>query len=75
MTALITITHLLQMMMWQYPLTVIRLYLNVLDNDTSRDGNSLTISTITRSPERGTAVIASNGTTIEYTPQRRLSWF
>jgi len=42
--------------------------INVLDNDTSRDGNSLTISTITRSPERGTAVIASNGTTIEYTP-------
>ena len=42
--------------------------INVLDNDTSNDGNRLTISTITRNPENGTAVIASNGATIKCTP-------
>ena len=42
--------------------------INVLDNDIYNDENSLTISTISSNPENGTAVIADNGSTIEYTP-------
>ena len=40
---------------------------NVLDNDTDSDGDTLVVSTISSS-ENGTAVIIENGSAIEYTP-------